>query len=51
MGKNYHPYHLVNPSPWPISVSAALLGVTIGAVMFFHAFTRGIYLLLFSLIL
>jgi cytochrome c oxidase subunit 3 len=51
MGKNYHPYHLVNPSPWPISVSAALLGVTIGAVMFFHAFTRGIYLLLFSLVL
>ncbi len=51
MGKNYHSYHLVNPSPWPISVSAALLGVTIGAVMFFHAFTRGIYLLLFSLVL
>jgi cytochrome c oxidase subunit 3 len=48
---NKHPYHLVNPSPWPISVSAALLGLTIGIVSFFHSFNKGIYLLTFSFIL
>jgi len=49
--KNRHPFHLVNPSPWPLSVSIALLGVTIGAAMFFHSFQKGLYLLLTSLIL
>jgi cytochrome c oxidase subunit 3 len=48
---NKHPYHLVNPSPWPISVSAALLGLTIGGVMFFHSFVYGINLIYFSFIL
>jgi cytochrome c oxidase subunit 3 len=48
---NQHPYHLVNPSPWPISVSAALLGLTIGGVMYFHFYVKGIYLILFSFIL
>jgi uncharacterized membrane protein len=45
---NKHPYHLVNPSPWPITVSAALLGLTIGTVMFFHSFLYGIKLVYFS---
>jgi len=48
---NIHPFHLVNPSPWPISVSAALLALTIGAVSFFHSFNKGIYLITFSFIL
>nr|AAD30659.1 cytochrome oxidase subunit 3 [Physarum polycephalum]AAD30660.1 cytochrome oxidase subunit 3 [Physarum polycephalum] len=48
---NKHPYHLVNPSPWPISVSAALLGLTIGGVSYFHSFNNGIYLLTSSFIL
>jgi len=48
---NKHPYHLVNPSPWPISVSAALLGLTIGGVMFFHSFIYGINIIYFSFIM
>jgi len=48
---NRHQFHLVNPSPWPISVSVVLLSLTISAVMFFHSFTFGIYLLNFSLVL
>jgi cytochrome c oxidase subunit 3 len=48
---NKHPFHLVNPSPWPLAVSVALLGLTVGAAMFFHSFTKGIYLLSFSLVL
>lgn len=30
------PYHLVESSPWPISVSYALLALATGAVMTFH---------------
>jgi cytochrome c oxidase subunit 3 len=41
----------VNPSPWPISVSVALLGVTIGTVMCFHSFNKGILIFFTSFIL
>lgn len=40
-----HPYHLVDPSPWPISMSFALLVTTISAVMYMHGFPYGGYLL------
>lgn len=40
-----HPYHLVDPSPWPISTSFALLVLTISAVMYMHGFNYGGYLL------
>jgi len=50
MNHNKHPFHLVNPSPWPISVSAALLGLTVGGVMYFHSFNKGIYLVVISFI-
>ena len=36
-----HPYHLVDPSPWPISTSFALLVLTISAVMYMHGFNYG----------
>ena len=29
-----HPYHLVDPSPWPISMSFALLVLTVSAVLY-----------------
>jgi len=48
---NKHPYHLVNPSPWPITISAALLGLTVGSAAFFHDYQKGIYLLIYSFIL
>jgi cytochrome c oxidase subunit 3 len=35
------PYHLVDPSPWPILVSFSLLTLTIGAVMYMHGFANG----------
>ena len=31
-----HPYHLVNPSPWPIITAFALFFVTGGTVMMMH---------------
>ena len=35
------PYHLVEPSPWPILTSFALLTMTTSAVMYFHGFANG----------
>nr|ABQ11834.1 cytochrome c oxidase subunit 3 [Iphiteon panicea] len=34
--KKYHPYHLVEPSPWPIIGSYAALFLTIGSILYFH---------------
>jgi cytochrome c oxidase subunit 3 len=31
-----HPYHLVDPSPWPIIGSIAALALTVGTVLFMH---------------
>lgn len=37
----YFPFHLVNPSPWPILLSFSLLNLTIGAVLYMHGFING----------
>jgi cytochrome c oxidase subunit 3 len=36
-----HPYHLVDPSPWPISGSLGALASTFGGVMYMHSSTGG----------
>lgn len=36
MSKTYHPYHLVDPSPWPYVMSCAVLLTTLGTVVYFH---------------
>jgi cytochrome c oxidase subunit 3 len=33
-----HPFHLVNPSPWPILTSGILLSLTTTGVLSLHAF-------------
>ena len=47
----YFPFHLVDPSPWPILVSFSMLSMTIGGVMFMHGFNNGGLLLNLGLIL
>jgi len=39
------PYHLVDPSPWPILVSFSLLSLMLGAAMYLHGFNYSGYLL------
>jgi len=41
--KNFQhfPFHLVDPSPWPILLSFSLLNLTIGAVLYMHGFNNG----------
>lgn len=40
-----HPYHLVDVSPWPILCAMAGLVFTSGAVMYFHGFALGEFVL------
>jgi hypothetical protein len=47
----HFPFHLVDPSPWPILVSFSLLSMAIGAVMYMHGFSNGGYLLNLGFIL
>jgi cytochrome c oxidase subunit 3 len=46
-----HPYHLVEPSPWPILVSFSLLSFTTGAVMYLQGHQNGELLLILGLTL
>jgi len=46
-----HPYHVVGQSPWPFSLSWTLLSLVISAVLFFHGYPLGDYLLFFAFIL
>ncbi len=45
------PYHLVEPSPWPIFTSFSLLTLAISAVMYFHGFNYAGQLFLVGLTL
>jgi len=36
-----HPFHLVDPSPWPIFASFGAFASTFGGVMYFHGYTGG----------
>ena len=47
----YHPYHLVDPSPWPLITSFALLALTLSAVMYFNGYFGGQPLLVLGFIL
>lgn len=44
-----HPFHLVDPSPWPFFTSIAALVLTLGIVLFFHSFKGGLLILFFGL--
>jgi cytochrome c oxidase subunit 3 len=35
------PFHMVQPSPWPLFLSFSLLFLTIGAVMYMHGYPHG----------
>jgi len=36
-----HPFHLVDPSPWPLFGAISSFGLTFGAVMFLHGYAGG----------
>lgn len=47
----FFPFHLVDPSPWPILLSFSLLNLTIGGVSYMHGFNYGGYILILGFIL
>ena len=47
----YFPFHLVDPSPWPLLASFSLLLMAVSGVMSFQGFANGGILLLLGLIL
>lgn len=46
-----HPYHLVDPSPWPFIGSISCLMTTVGAVMYMHSYEGGDILLSLGIIM
>nr|YP_010620216.1 cytochrome c oxidase subunit 3 [Dictyomenia sonderi]WAX04252.1 cytochrome c oxidase subunit 3 [Dictyomenia sonderi] len=45
-----HPFHLVDPSPWPFLASIAAFSCTINAILYFHFFKFGKFFLILSFI-
>lgn len=46
-----HGYHLVDPSPWPILTAFSIFSLLVGAVMYMHSYSMGLFLLVYSLAL
>ena len=40
--KANHPYHLVDPSPWPLVGAISALVLAVGAIMYMHEIDNGI---------
>lgn len=51
MNYQRHTYHLVDPSPWPLVASLSAFTLMNGAVLYFHFFKYGGYILILGLIL
>ncbi len=49
--ENYytHPFHIVDPSPWPFIISFGCLFLTFGIAMFFHGYSGGFLMILTGL--
>lgn len=45
-----HPFHIVDPSPWPFMLAVSLFNLTMGTVMYFHRYNYGRFFMLFGLI-
>ena len=41
MSTQYHPFHLVDPSPWPYVGAFSALGLTSGTVLYMHGYKYG----------
>nr|BBE24820.1 Cytochrome c oxidase subunit 3 [Raphidocelis subcapitata] len=37
----HHPFHLVDPSPWPLMTSFSMLCLALGLVLYFHKYAAG----------
>jgi cytochrome c oxidase subunit 3 len=44
--KKRHPFHLVDPSPWPLLASFSALTLSFGAGLYFHGYNDGAQVLI-----
>jgi len=51
LNNQIHPFHLVDPSPWPLLGSVGAFSATTGGVMWFHSYSGGGFLLTCGLII
>lgn len=49
IAKPHHPYHLVDPSPWPLMTSFSMLCLALGLALSFHKYAAGGTVLLIAL--
>ena len=45
-----HPFHLVDPSPWPFFGAIGAFSAAVGAVLYFHGFLKGELILIAGLL-
>lgn len=50
MQRQFHPFHLVSPSPWPLCTSVAIFSLVLSGVLSFHGFEWGWNLFFLSLL-
>src|SRR6056300_475602 len=50
-GVQKHPFHLVDPSPWPLFASMGAFTTTFGGVMYMHGYSGGGFALSFGLLM
>ena len=46
-----HPFHIVDPSPWPFFTSLTAFFTLLGVVLYMHNFDKGLFLLRFGFLL
>nr|YP_004222747.1 cytochrome c oxidase subunit 3 [Glaucocystis nostochinearum]ADW83119.1 cytochrome c oxidase subunit 3 [Glaucocystis nostochinearum] len=46
-----HPYHLVDPSPWPFGAALSAFVFLIGGVLYMHSYQKGSFVLSFGFLL
>ena len=46
----HHPYHLVDPSPWPIAGSISALTLVVGGLMYMHGIAGGPWIMLLGVL-
>lgn len=45
-----HPFHLVDPSPWPILISFSLFGLTFNTIMLTHGYSIDTYMIFLNML-
>lgn len=48
--RQIHPFHIVNPSPWPLLTAMSVLFTLFGFVLFMHFYQKGLFFFVFGLL-